>query len=165
MDIDMQFTLWLIWMAASFVFTLLHELGHVLMTRFLFNDKGWMIEMGNGPAIFTSRRLIINAWFFMGGVARYSVLTGPRYRLILRAAGGFMVNLLFIGLTILLVLLFSLYDRPMMWLNTALLIMLVNAIIVFMTVIPMEYSLGIFQGPSDGLVIFRLLRSKGESSS
>ena len=164
----MDLMLWLLWMISFFVFGLFHELGHILMSRIFFNDRDWVIEMGSGATIFSSRRLVINAWFFMPGKAVYSVHTGKKYQHILRAAGGFTVNVLFIALVFIFAILFTVRERSMWWSNITVLIMLVNVAFVVMTAIPIKYPsiFGAVSGmPSDGLTILRLIRSKSNSPS
>ncbi|MCL2406072.1 MAG: hypothetical protein FWC92_11095 [Defluviitaleaceae bacterium] len=153
-----------IWNIAFFVFILMHELGHAAMSRILFKDKGWVITMGTGRPIFTSKRLVINTWFFIGGKINYSVLAGKRYKHILRAAGGILVNIvLAISIFVLVIHIrqyVQLYDFLPWWLIilTIEIAFMVNIISAVTAMIPIIYPFGVVKGmPSDGLWILRLI--------
>ena len=159
-----QFTTSIIWMLSFFIFTLMHELGHAAMSRILFGDKNWVIHMGAGRPIFTSKRLVINLWFFFGGFVRCSTNSGKRYMFILRSAGGFSVNILLAILIFVSGIIFG----PSVLLNdslpTRLLIQFmnisftVNIIIAISTMLPIVYPLGPLKGKySDGMWIWRML--------
>ena len=152
---------WALWLIFIFVACLFHELGHATMSRILFNDKSWVITMGSGTPIFYSKRLIINAWFFMAGRVRYSVNEGKKSHQIIRAAGGFTVNIVLAILIYLFAILYSsnIYELPVWWpvVSIAFFANIINALI---TMLPVTYPYGIVKGmPSDGLCILRIIRN------
>ena len=164
-----QLVTFAIWIVSWFVFTLLHELGHAAMSRVLFGDRAWVITMGAGRSVFTSKRFVIKSWFFLGGRARFSVHSGRIYKHVLRSAGGFIVNIVFAVLIIVSVLHLrqyaQLYDSLFWWLIVQVthIAFVVNVILAVTTMIPIVYPFGPLKGmASDGLWIWRLLTNPGK---
>ena len=52
-------TWYFLWLFSMFLSTLIHELGHAVMLKILFDDNGWHIHMGMGKPIFQSQKLTI----------------------------------------------------------------------------------------------------------
>jgi len=159
---------WVFMLIFLFIFTLAHELGHAAMSRIFFNDKAWVIVMGSGKPIIQTKRLIINAWFFIGGYIIWATETREKYKHVLRCAGGFIVNLIFAAISILFILHYVRIDYIPVWWEIADAVFLVNVYLAVLTIIPITYPalFGVTAGmPSDGLTIWRLLTYKGEKDA
>lgn len=158
---------WALWIIFTFVFGFLHELGHAAMSRVFFKDRAWIITIGSGVPVLTTKRLIINTWFFAAGKINYSVKEGKKSHHIARAAGGFIVNIILAILIFLFAMQYSshVYELPFWW--PALPIALfVNILYAIATLIPVTYPYGVVKGmPSDGLQILRLIKNRSKQTN
>ena len=153
----------LMWIVSHFIFVILHEIGHVLMSRILFSDKNWWIELGIGAPVVCTKRLVINTHFYMFGFAHFTQHDGARWRRILRLAGGFITNTLCAGLFLLLFWFFELRLEPYSpaaqyiydFLGVA---FFYNLFLIITSATPLKYSFT--GGYSDGYRIWKLLRIK-----
>ena len=159
----------ILWPLSFFVATAIHEVGHVAMFR-LFTRRGtWHIYLGSGRPIVKTNRLTIGAYFYMSGKATWS--TEASLGRISRAfilAGGALLNLAFV---VLVQVLFSVLPQQLTE-HTGLVfvgrlaylmryVLVANLLLVAITLFPHHHRFGVYQGPSDGLQIFKLLKDRG----
>lgn len=86
-----------------FLIGMIHEIGHYIVARFIMKEPNVKIVMGFfGRPIFSSKRLTINTWFFVGAyVGNYSDGDAKKSHMImLFSAGAFFMILLGIPLAL-----------------------------------------------------------------
>lgn len=153
----------LVWSISFFVFGLLHEFGHALMYRWSGGDGNWSIIMGWGKPIIQTEKLTINTWFMLPGYCKWAKDHVKKEQAILRCSGGFIINIIFAGLILILLLClrqsFPVEDFSAMSIDRVLRIMFFsNIYTVAGTIIPIIYPVGNIKGlPSDGLQIYRVI--------
>lgn len=150
-------------MASSFLFTLLHELGHAALGSLFGGGRGWVIHMGAGRLVFDTKKLKIYSRFFHGGKISFSEGPQKRYQMLLRVAGGPLTNILcnifILYIAHMLLQHFSAENPPPWWLDRVFVVALfTNIWIIFYTMIPIKYRSGAAKGlQSDGLTIYQLI--------
>ena len=152
---------WVLFIVFWYITVFLHDIGHSLMSRILFNDKN-PISIGKGKPLFTTKRFIINSsfWYFGDGPVHVFKCVGMRYQRILHASGGFFMNIILAGLLYLLALFIShnyltYYFSPWWWPVIPMAIF-TNALGVFFSIVPFPYKSETGM-PNDGRYIMQLI--------
>lgn len=83
-----------------FVVNFFHEMGHVLMGRIFFRDKGWHIVIGTGRTIIKLKRFTFRVIPIRGTYGFESITKGSKLQYIMMYLGGPLANLFFIVLLI-----------------------------------------------------------------
>jgi len=150
--------LWIVIMIGS---TFFHEVGHIMMYRAFSNDKNWRIELGVGRPLFTFKKITINSFFMISGLALvpkayFSKMHTSKIPLLLFYLGGVFFNI------ILVILIFLIARQAVEPIILAILNIAanVNIILVVITLIPVEYPFWGKPRPSDGLQILRIITNK-----
>ena len=151
----------LIWIVSLFVFTLIHEFGHIIFLRLAGGTKDWRIEIGAGTPIVKLKKITINSAFFFGGrVENIDFHKRPsKIGLLFLNAGGGLLNIVFVVLLhfVLLPLAYESATLPELIFRILRIARDANIIMTLLFLLPIRIPR---IGPSDGFLILTLLRSK-----
>lgn len=148
-----------------FLSTLVHELGHAVLSRLAGVKAPWQIRVGFGAKLLRTKHLAVNLLPFDG---YFDLLGDPklsRKSAVLTLAGGPLGSLLLFGALLALRLSGVIGDTPLISESTLKslvnIALYVNGAIFLYSVIPACYLFGQIKGmPSDGLQIVNILKGR-----
>lgn len=146
----------------SMLSILFHELGHLSGYKITTKSNDWIIQIGTGKELFSTKRLRYHAIPICGAFLFDSGLNTKKGQLLM-CAGGPMFT------AVLLILLFILQRHPLGYISNDIIVWIRNYNLwaLFFTLIPMKYPacLGIDDIKfSDGMAILHLLRNNNKDT-
>jgi hypothetical protein len=141
---------------------LFHELGHLSGYKITIKSNDWIIQLGTGKELFSTKRLRYHA-IPIGGAFLFEYGLKNKKEQLLMSAGGPIFT------AILIILLFILQRHPLVYVSNDAIVWMrnYNLWILFFSLIPMKYPafLGIDEVKvSDGMAILHALRNNNKDT-
>lgn len=141
---------------------LFHELGHLSGYKITIKSNDWIIQLGTGKELFSTKRLRYHAIPIGGAFLFDSGLNTKKGQLLMCAGGP-------IFTAVLLILLFILQRHPLGYVSNDAIVWMrnYNLLTLFFTLIPMKYPacLGIDDVKvTDGMAILHALRNNNKDT-